>query len=213
MLQNGIAQFAVVLLPLLVDALAQLLTANRTHRTLHGTAYAYFLLDAAVDFRDQILIGLGTHHIGIALQITIHITCTGNTTLVIHHFGAVNAGILAHSRPIVVKNATLPHEQLGQLLQSLCGKALVIPVDLVIAQMHTKGIYLILAQRLTAEPIDQIQILPAHRYAVSTLGLFYNFHFVSPLICSAWARYSSALASSTMSCKLMSSHFTCTPPP
>ena len=152
--QLGPAAPAAVLRPLLVGAGVELLAADGAHRPLHRAAHADLLLDPPLDGGDQLPVSLGAQEVGAALQIAVGLARLRHPALP-HHLGSVDAGRLVPGAPLVVKQTAPAHKQGGQLLQGSGREPLVVPVDLIVAQPHREGVYLLRPQLFFAHGVDR----------------------------------------------------------
>ena len=156
------------------------LPADGASGLLHRAAHAHFLLDAALDLSNQVLVALGPQHIGVALQVTQSVPRRREDALIPHQFGAVDAGGLSGGAPLVVENTALTHKEGGQLLQSLRREPLPVPIHLIVAQPHGEGVYLLLCQLFAAHGVDEPQFSLIQGGTLIHPGLLVDVHTVSP---------------------------------
>ena len=186
-LQVGPAQLPAVLLTLLMPAvgLSPVAAADGANRALHGAAHADLLLDAPLDLGDQVPVAVGAHHVGAALEPAVPVPGPGHPAGLPDDLRLIDAGGLSPGRPLVVEYARLAHKHGGKLLQSPDGEPLKIPVDLVVAQPHGKGVHLLRLQGLPGQGADQLQVLRAEGGVLPALCLLDDLHCISLLNFSA----------------------------
>ena len=221
--QYRVAEPALVPLPGAVAAggLPPVRPADAAHRAPHGAPHAHLLFDAPVDLQDQLPVGLAAHQVGVRPQRPVGLPGAGGPGGVLLHPAPVDPGRLVAALGVVVKDARLPHKQLGQPLQRRPGEPLPVPVHLVVAQHHREGVHLLRPQRPPGEPLNQRQVLRRYRRGVPLPGAFrrccpFLVHAVSSFACSvcssaaARALVYRAWAISVSSCRLMLSQTTST---
>jgi len=181
----------------------------------HTAPNADFFFDAALDFLNQIPIFLTTQQICPALQKTVAVSCCRFYLRFWDKLRPINACRLSLRCPLVIENAGLADKQISQRRQCLVVKPFKVPVHLVVAKPHREGIHLLRRQLPFGKLIDERQVLGADRANFRHALFFSDFHYVAAPFSAAsfsirsflaCSRYSAALASSTSSCKLMSSH-------
>ena len=91
------------------------------------------------------------------------------------YFSALTAyGIYAYN--FRFKNAAFAHKQLRELFERRARKALAVPVHLVVAQPHGKGVELVLIHINKKKMIDDCQFLARHHAVFEPIALFSHFH-------------------------------------
>ena len=151
------------------------LTTDGAHAPFHAAPHAHFLFDAALDLRDQRIVLAAAQHIRIALEIAAPLALRANARL-LHDLRAIDARRLSPRRPFVVEDAALAYKQFGQLFKRRAREALAVPVHLVVAQPHGKGVDLVLFERALRELIDDRQFLARHHAVFEPIALFSHFH-------------------------------------
>jgi len=144
--QLQVAQLLPVPLPWRVLAGAALCAADGAHPPGHAAPYADLPLDASLDLRDQIRVFLRPQQISPGLQPAVAVPYRGHLGALPHHLRPVDAGGLPLRRPLVVKDAALPHEQVAQCVERRRIEPLPVPVHLVVAQSQGKGVHLLCPQ-------------------------------------------------------------------
>ena len=82
----------------------------------------------------------------------------GQLSLLGQHLGVIDARRLVFPLGIMVKNTSLSNKQLSQLMQRLSCKALIIPVNFVVAENYMKAVDLVRRQRPPGESVDFFQV-------------------------------------------------------
>ena len=118
------------------------------------TGDAHFLLDAAVNFPDQIPVGIGAHHVGVSFQKGIHLAGSRDAFRILYQFCRIEPCRLVLSLGVVVKNARFSDKKRFQLFQRLQRKTLAVPVDLIVAQPYIKEKHLFLGQRASGKLVQ-----------------------------------------------------------
>lgn len=131
--------------------------ADRAGLRYGSTGNAHFLLDAAVNFPNQIPIGIGAYHVGMPFQKCVHFAGRGHTLRLLYQFRSIDSCSLIFSLGIVVKNAGFPHKQSFQLLQSIQRKAFPVPINFIVTEPHIKEEYLLLCEGTPRKAVQLFQ--------------------------------------------------------
>ena len=127
----------------------------------HAAPNTHLFFDAALDLFDERVVRAAAQHIGIALQVAALLAHRAEA-LFLYELRAVDARRLSLRRPLVVKNAALAHEQLRELFKRLSRETLAVPVHLVVAQPHGKGVDLVRLQLTFGKSVDGGKLLVRH---------------------------------------------------
>ena len=123
-----------------------------------GAAYAHFLDDAALDGVHQGLRVFVPQHIGAPDELLQRLSQPVLLRRLLY-FHTIQPRYLVPGAPHVVRDAGLPGEELGKLLQRLVGEPLVFAVYVVVAQHDGKAVDFIGRELFHAVCVDELDVL------------------------------------------------------